>query len=309
MQALPTRSVPRAVPVAARRYGSGGAVAASGARACQSAFAARQRHCRRAKQYLDRYRRPARACRDAPGDQGNRSAGATSSRSNLKSLKPPRITIARWGCNGATALPPAPPPAIRRVSIFRVDNFRRGVGEPGVNGLNSGIDPVSGALIPFIADFPANGGLTAGNGSVLELVLGSLDQSQLLDVRLSQLETEQKIKIVSRPKIITRNNQQAVIKSVDILRVRLPGSTILAAMGWASRFRVSRSAWCSRFGPRCRPTASSCSIFRRCQALWCPTRWSITSRFKANARPKATFCFATARLWSSAASIGSKTRT
>ena len=109
---------------------------------------------------------------------------------------------------------------------------------PGVNGLNSGIDPISGALIPFIADFPANGGLGAGRGSALDLALGSLDQSQLLDVRLTQLEDAHKIKIISRPRIITRNNQQAVIKSVDILRIRLPGSTVLGGYGLGVAFQT-----------------------------------------------------------------------
>lgn len=105
------------------------------------------------------------------------------------------------------------------------------------SGLNNGVDPVTGLLIPFIADFPAGGGLTAGHGSALDLTLGSLNESQLLDLRLTQLEDQQKIKIISRPRIITRNNQQAVIKSVDILRVRLPGSTILGGYGVAVAFQ------------------------------------------------------------------------
>ena len=108
---------------------------------------------------------------------------------------------------------------------------------PGTTGLNSGVDPVTGVLIPFIADFPAAGGLTAGNGSAIDLTLGSLNQSQLLDLRLTQLEDAQKIKIISRPRLITRNNQQAVIKSVDILRVRLPGSTIFGGYGLGVAFQ------------------------------------------------------------------------
>lgn len=105
------------------------------------------------------------------------------------------------------------------------------------SGLNGGVNPVTGALIPFIADFPAGGGLTPGHGSALDLTLGSLNQSQLLDLRLTQLEDAQKVKIISRPRIITRNNQQAVIKSVDILRVRLPGSTIFGGYGLGVAFQ------------------------------------------------------------------------
>src|SRR5208282_270205 len=95
-------------------------------------------------------------------------------------------------------------------------------GGASTSGLNSGVDPVTGLLIPFIADFPAGGGLTAGHGSALDLTLGSLDQSQLLDLRLTQLEDARKVKVISKPRVITSNNQQALIKSVDILRVRLP---------------------------------------------------------------------------------------
>ena len=102
--------------------------------------------------------------------------------------------------------------------------------QPGPNGtttgLNSGIDPITGAVIPFIADFPQNT-LTAGSGSAVDLVLGSVNQSQLLDLRLDQLESTNRVKVISRPRIITRNNQEAVIKSVQIVRVRLPQSTIL----------------------------------------------------------------------------------
>ncbi len=110
-------------------------------------------------------------------------------------------------------------------------------GGSSTSGLNNGVDPVTGALIPFIADFPASGGLAAGHGSALNLMLGSLDQSQLLDLQLTQLENTEKIKIISRPRIVTRNNQQAVIKSVDILRVRLPGSTIFGGYGLGVAFQ------------------------------------------------------------------------
>jgi type IV pilus assembly protein PilQ len=98
---------------------------------------------------------------------------------------------------------------------------------PGSGGLNAGVDPVTGAIVPFVADFPALGGLLPGNGSAIDLALGSITQSQILDLRLTQLETQGRIKIVSRPRIVTRNNQEAVIKAVDVVRVRLPSSTVI----------------------------------------------------------------------------------
>ncbi len=112
-------------------------------------------------------------------------------------------------------------------------NFPGSIGIGGVQtplnraGLNTGVDPVTGAIIPFIADFPARGSFGPGAGSAIDLVLGSIDQSQLLDVRLTQLEDEGKLKVISRPRIITRNNQEAVIKSVDVIRIRLPSSTVI----------------------------------------------------------------------------------
>ncbi len=112
-------------------------------------------------------------------------------------------------------------------------NFPGSVGLGGVQtplnkaGLNTGVDPVTGAIIPFIADFPALGSFGPGSGSAIDLVLGSIDQSQFLDVRLTQLEDEGKLKVISRPRIITRNNQEAVIKSVDVIRIRLPSSTVI----------------------------------------------------------------------------------
>lgn len=104
-------------------------------------------------------------------------------------------------------------------------------------GLNNGIDPVTGALIPFVADFPAGGNFGPGNGSALDLVLGAIDQSQFVDVRLTQLEQLHKLKIIARPRVVTRNNQEATIKSVDVLRVRLPQSTVIGgyAVGVATQ--------------------------------------------------------------------------
>jgi type IV pilus assembly protein PilQ len=109
--------------------------------------------------------------------------------------------------------------------------------QQGVPGLNSGIDPLTGTIIPFISDFPAGGGFGAGSGSALDLVLGSIDASQFLDTRLTQLEQRGVAKVLSRPRVVTRNNEEAEIKSVDILRVRLPASTVIGGYGLGVAFQ------------------------------------------------------------------------
>ena len=87
-------------------------------------------------------------------------------------------------------------------------------------------------MVPFIADFPAS--VAAGNGSAIDLALGSIDGSKALDARITALETQGKAKVISRPKVTTSNNQNACIASVIINRVRLPSAgTIIGAGGGA----------------------------------------------------------------------------
>ena len=88
---------------------------------------------------------------------------------------------------------------------------------PGRMGLGgSGLGTGSGG-VPFIADFPA--ATSAGSGSALDLVLGSLSGSQALAVRLSALEREGKARVISRPRVVTINNKVAEIKSRRTVRV------------------------------------------------------------------------------------------
>jgi type IV pilus secretin PilQ/predicted competence protein len=107
-------------------------------------------------------------------------------------------------------------------------NFPGRIGFGG-SGLGTGVGGV-----PFIADFPAN--LQAGSGSALDLVLGSIDNSQALDLRISALEQEGKARIISRPRVVTLNNVAATIKSLTILRVKLPstGTVINTGAGGAA---------------------------------------------------------------------------
>jgi type IV pilus secretin PilQ/predicted competence protein len=109
-----------------------------------------------------------------------------------------------------------------------------GVNFPGTIGLGgSGLG--AGAGVPFLADFPAPVGGAAG-GSALDLALGSINGSQSLDVRLTALEKEGKAKIISRPRVVTLNNIAATIKSLRILRVKLPstGTVINTGAGGAA---------------------------------------------------------------------------
>jgi len=88
---------------------------------------------------------------------------------------------------------------------------------PGRVGLGgSGLGTGSGG-VPFIADFPA--ATSAGAGAALDLVLGSLDGSQALAVRISALEREGKARVISRPRVVTINNKVAEIKSRRTVRV------------------------------------------------------------------------------------------
>jgi type IV pilus secretin PilQ/predicted competence protein len=96
-------------------------------------------------------------------------------------------------------------------------NFPGTVGLGG-SGLTTGANGV-----PFLADFPAPVGGTAG-GSAIDLALGSINGAQTLDVRLTALEKEGKARIISRPRVVTLNNVPATIKSLTILRVKLPGT-------------------------------------------------------------------------------------
>lgn len=105
-----------------------------------------------------------------------------------------------------------------------------GVNFPGTVGLGgSGLTTGSNG-VPFLADFPAPVGGTAGGGA-LDLALGSIDGAHALDVRLTALEKEGKARIISRPRVVTLNNVAATIKSLTILRVKLPSTGTLINTG------------------------------------------------------------------------------
>jgi type IV pilus assembly protein PilQ len=93
-----------------------------------------------------------------------------------------------------------------------------GVNFPGRVGFGgSGLGTGTGG-VPFLADFPA-AGVAAGSGAALDLVLGSLSGSQSLDARLTALEREGKVRVISRPRVVTINNKAADIRSRRVVRV------------------------------------------------------------------------------------------
>ncbi|MCX8073065.1 MAG: type IV pilus secretin PilQ [Candidatus Binatia bacterium] len=103
-------------------------------------------------------------------------------------------------------------------------NFPGTIGVGGA-GLGSGTSGV-----PFIADFPAAQSV-ANSGSALNLALGSLDGAHALDMRLSAFERQGKARVVSRPRVVTLNNVPATIKSLTIIRVRLPSTGTIINTG------------------------------------------------------------------------------
>jgi type IV pilus assembly protein PilQ len=115
-------------------------------------------------------------------------------------------------------------------------NFPGSVGFGG-SGLGAG-----STGLPFIADFPAAGNFAPGNGSALDLMLGSLDGVHSLDVRISALEEKGQAKIISRPRVVTLNNVSATIKSLTILRVRLPSTGTVISTGAGGSAGTAQSA-------------------------------------------------------------------
>ena len=87
-------------------------------------------------------------------------------------------------------------------------NFPGRIGVGGAGGTGTG-------GIPFIANFPA----IAAGASTLDLFLGSIDGTHSLNARLSALESEGKARVVSRPRVVTLNNGEAVITSRREVRV------------------------------------------------------------------------------------------
>ncbi|WKZ57930.1 MAG: type IV pilus secretin PilQ [Bdellovibrionota bacterium] len=90
---------------------------------------------------------------------------------------------------------------------------------------------VGGSLAPggVGSGFPA--AVSASEGSAVSLLLGSADGTLSLSARLTALEQEGRVRIISRPAVATTNNKQAVIKSVEKIRVKTPDGGLSVATG------------------------------------------------------------------------------
>lgn len=81
----------------------------------------------------------------------------------------------------------------------------------------------------WAVNFPAV--ISATEGSAITAILDSADGSRLLGARLSALESEGVVNVISRPQVATINNKQATIRSETTVRVRMPGLGAMVATG------------------------------------------------------------------------------
>jgi type IV pilus assembly protein PilQ len=68
-------------------------------------------------------------------------------------------------------------------------------------------------------------------GSAITALFKSADGTKNLSFRLSALEKEGRVRVVSRPSVATINNKKATIKSVEKIRVKTPDSGLSVATG------------------------------------------------------------------------------
>ena len=101
-----------------------------------------------------------------------------------------------------------------------------GVNFPGTVGVG-GVGQTGTGGVPFIADFAA-----AAGAPTLDLLLGSIDGTKALNMRLSALETAGKARIISRPRVVTINNTPAQIRNRREVRVPVTsGNTVIGGAG------------------------------------------------------------------------------
>jgi len=96
------------------------------------------------------------------------------------------------------------------------------------NSIVVGGAAASGAGLQAI-NFPAAIGANSGSG--IAAILDSADGSRALAMRLTALEQEGKVRVISRPQVATVNNKEAEIKSVETIRIKTPNSGLAVATG------------------------------------------------------------------------------
>lgn len=91
--------------------------------------------------------------------------------------------------------------------------------------LGGGI-PNSASASSFPVPITANDG-----GSAISMIFGSADGTRSLDMNISALEKEGRVRIVSRPSVATINNKPAEIASKEVIRVRKPNTGNTTVVG------------------------------------------------------------------------------
>lgn len=93
-------------------------------------------------------------------------------------------------------------------------------GAPGIGTLND---------LPNISSFPA--GVSTAAGTAFSFLFGSADGTKSLNALISALESEGRVRVISRPAVATTNNKQATIKSTEAIRVKTPQGGLSVATG------------------------------------------------------------------------------
>lgn len=99
----------------------------------------------------------------------------------------------------------------------------------GMNFPNSVVIGGSAALSGNVSSFPA--AISPVGGSAISMLFGSADGTRSLSTVLTALESEGRVRVVSRPSVATTNNKAAQIKSVTRVRIKMPQGGLSVATG------------------------------------------------------------------------------
>lgn len=102
-----------------------------------------------------------------------------------------------------------------------------GLNFPSAVSVGGSADPTGGGITG--SAFPIASSATLG--SAITMLFDSADGTKSLSARLSQLEQEGEVRIISKPAVATTNNKPAEIKSVEKFRVKLPNGGLSIATG------------------------------------------------------------------------------
>jgi type IV pilus secretin PilQ/predicted competence protein len=103
-----------------------------------------------------------------------------------------------------------------------------GLNFPSSIAVGGSVDPATPGSILGSA-FPVAVANTAG--SAVTMLFDSADGTKNLQLRLSQLEEQGDVRVISKPAVATTNNKPAEIKSVTKIRVKLPNGGLSIATG------------------------------------------------------------------------------